>query len=125
LDQRRGVHHGAASNVDEVAVRSERCEYIRVDEVARPHAAWRSADQEIGPRRQRDEPVEIAIGRSGDSLAVVIADLHVEAVRPAVRNLAADSAKTEDAQTLAGNGRGVDPPLVLPCTSVDVTIGLA
>jgi len=44
--------------------------------------------------------------------------------RAAVRNLAADGSKTEYAQTLAGNGRGVDTPLVLPCTSVYVTIGL-
>ena len=77
------------------------------------------------PRCQRDETVEIAIGRSGDGRAVVIADLHVKTARGAVRNLAADGAKTEDAQTLAGNGRGVDTPLVLPCPSVDVTIDVS
>src|SRR5262249_24924057 len=56
----------------------------------RPRAAWRGADQEIGPRGQLDETVEIAIGGSGDRCPVVIADLHVEAARRTLRNPAPD-----------------------------------
>ena len=48
----------------------------------------------------------------------------VEAARGVMRDLAADRSQTEHAQTLAGNGRGLDPPLVLPSAGVDVTIGL-
>src|SRR5689334_6682182 len=92
--------------------------------MSRPRAAWRSTDQEIGPRCQLDETVEISIGRSGDSLPVVIADLHVETARGAVRDPGADGSKTENAQTLAGNGRGIDTPLLLPSAGVYVTISL-
>ena len=64
---------------------AKRGEHVRVDEVPRPRAAWRGADQEIGPRGQLDETGEIAIGGSGHRRPVVIADLHVEAARGALR----------------------------------------
>jgi hypothetical protein len=44
--------------------------------------------------------------------------------RGAVRNPASDFSKTENPQTLAGNGRGVDTPLVLPSTGTYEAIGL-
>src|SRR5262245_62652032 len=64
LDQGLGIHDRPAPDVDEIALRSERREHVRVDEVPRPRAPRRGADQEIGPRGQLDETVEIAIGRS-------------------------------------------------------------
>src|SRR2546425_1940892 len=116
FDQRRGIHDRTASDVDEISLRAEGRQHVRVDEVSCPLTPWRSGDQEIGPRRELDETVEISIRRSGDGVPVVIADLHVEAARGAVRNPAPDFSKTENTQTLAGNGRGVDTPLVLPFT---------
>jgi hypothetical protein len=124
IDQGRCIDNRPASDVDDIAFRPERREHVRVDEISRPRAAWRGADQEIGPRGQRDEIVEISIGRSGDGLPVVIADLHVKTARGAVRDPVADCSKTENAQTLAGNGRGVDTPLLLPSTGAHEAIGL-
>src|SRR5882672_6379938 len=124
IDQRRGIHNRPASDVDEIPSRSKGRQDVRVDEVSRPRAPWRSGDQEIGPLRELDETVKISIGRSGDGCPVVIADLHVEAAGGAVRNPAPDFSKTENPQTLAGNGRGVDAPLVLPSTGTYEAIGL-
>src|SRR6266508_3431395 len=124
IDQRRCIHNRTASDVDEIPFRSEGRQNVRVDEVARPRAPWRSSDQEIGPRRELDETVKISIERSGDGCPVVIADLHVEAARSAVRNPAPDFSKTENTQTLGRNGRGVDTPLILPSTGTYEAIGL-
>ena len=84
----------------------------------------RSGDQEISPRREFDETGEIAIGSSSDRRPVVIADLHVKASRGALRNPAPDFSETENTQTLACNGWGLDTPLILPSTGTDEAIGL-
>src|SRR5262245_50958064 len=60
----------------------------------------------------------------GDSLPVVIADLHLKAACAALRNLAADGSESEYAQTLARDSRSVDTPLVLPSAGMYVPIGL-
>jgi len=64
--------------------------------VPRPHAPRRGGDQEIGPRRELDETGEIAIGGASDRRPVVIADLHGEAARGALRNPAPDFSETEN-----------------------------
>ena len=92
--------------------------------MARPRAAGRGGNQEIGPHRELDQTVKISIGRAADGFPVVIAHLHVEATRGAVRNPAPDLTQAENTQALAGNGRGVDMPLVLPSTGTDEAVGL-
>ena len=76
---------------------------------------------EIGPRGQLDETGEIAIGGSGDRRPVVIADLHVEAARGALRP-APDVSKPENPQD-ACQGRGIDPP-VLTSPGAHEAVGL-
>ena len=71
VDQGLGIHHRPAPDVDEIAVRAERFEHVRVDEVPRPCAPRRGGDQEIGPRRELEETGEIAIGAAGDCPARV------------------------------------------------------
>ena len=55
----------------------------------------------------------------------MIADFHVEAARGALRDPAPDFSHAEDAEALARDGRGVDPPLILPRAGVNVPIGRA
>ena len=54
IDQRGRIHHRAAPDVDEIAVRPERSQHFRVDEVSRRRSARRGADQEVGPLRELD-----------------------------------------------------------------------
>src|SRR5215468_7132157 len=94
-DQGLGLHDRPAPDVDEIAVRSERGEHVRVDEVPRPRAPRRGGNQEIGPCREIEETGEIAVGRAGDRRPSMIADLHVEAARGALCNPAPDFSETE------------------------------
>ncbi|KAG0757848.1 hypothetical protein G6F22_019827 [Rhizopus arrhizus] len=63
-------------------------------------AAGRCADQHIAPFGQRQQAVEVLVGRTGLGVAVVVADRHAE--RAGARGqLFADGAHAEDAQPLA------------------------
>src|SRR5262245_21391034 len=90
----------------------------------RPERAAAGRQNARSPRRKLEETGEIAIGGAGDRRPGVIADLHGKAARSTLRNPAPDSTEPEQPQALTRNGRGLDPPVLLPAPDTDEAIGL-
>ncbi len=104
VGQRLGIDHAAARDVHEVAQRADGVEDLGIHRVARGRAAGRGAHQDVAPFGEVAQAGEILVRHAFPRIAVVVADLHVEAGR-AARDLLADGAQPEDAQALAGHVR--------------------
>ncbi|MNY09456.1 hypothetical protein D3C86_1423710 [compost metagenome] len=105
VDQRGLVHHGAARDIDQVALRPERLQHAGRDQVACFRPARGGHDQEVRPARQRLHGRLEAIGHAVLRLAAEVAHFHVEA-RRALRDHAPDTPHADDAQPLAADARG-------------------
>src|SRR5688572_1027259 len=97
--QHRLVHHGAARDVHEITLGSERVQHGGVDEVVRRRSAGCDDHQDVRILRQRHWIRVVGIGHVF-LVAVVVADFHAAGERT-LRDHLADASEPEDAEHLA------------------------
>ncbi|MNQ91780.1 hypothetical protein D3C85_1071760 [compost metagenome] len=114
-DQVGGGNHAGPGNVDDKTLGAQGVEDLAIDQVLGAQPAWRGDDQEVRGARQFGRGRAERVGHIAATLAIVVADAHVEAGTGTFGDGHADRAEAEDAQAFAREGRAHDlRPLAAP-----------
>ena len=105
-NQRCLVHHAAARDIHQPALGAERLQYGGIDQLASRRATRCGHHQPVHRLRQRDGIGVVIPGEVGARLAGAVGDGHAER-RGTLRDLHADVAQAQHAQTRTGQRRTV------------------